>query len=510
MLRTISAGGTIGGEQEPWQSDSAEAVITDRLGEFVRHGEHTGAAAVELPLAADTIVCQCLQVRQDTLEAHIQRGCNTPDALARATGASTVCGGCTPRLIELVGRGSGYPARIVEVREVLPSVRSFRLAPQSPGQGRLPRAVPGQHVVVSALIDGTWVSRPYTLTSAGEPGYHEITVKLERGGRLSTWLFQQRPTDLAALRVTRPQGNFRIDLGRSDPIIFFAAGIGITPAMSVARALAASRSGSPVFIDYSARERDRFVFREELKQVARTCRRIGLRLRVTGAGERLNASDVREYAHHLPEARYCICGPDSYQEAVRRYLDDAGVEESRIQVEVFTPSSRPTPKKELAPRRLRDIGSRTVGLALLVLYLAQGSFGWEWPWLESLQAEETYRRWSGALLLAFIAIQWALPALRLSGRFRAAAVAYPWHRWLGAVAPLFFYAHATWLGFGYLLALSSVYLVNVLVGLTDKTIIRDVSLRERYGRAWLVPHVTLALLTVGLVAVHVFMVFAYK
>src|SRR5690606_12289796 len=99
---------------------------------------------------------------------------------------------------------------------------------------------PGQHVVVSAFIEGEWISRPYTLTSpAGLRRYQEFTVKLEPGGVLSNWLFERRPGDFHSIRVTPPRGTFLIDVARTEPIVFFAAGIGITPAMAVVRTLAA-------------------------------------------------------------------------------------------------------------------------------------------------------------------------------------------------------------------------------------------------------------------------------
>lgn len=57
---------------------------------------------------ATTVVCHCMGVTRGTLATAIQRGCATVEALATATRASSVCGGCRPHLVELLG---STPAR---------------------------------------------------------------------------------------------------------------------------------------------------------------------------------------------------------------------------------------------------------------------------------------------------------------------------------------------------------------------------------------------------------------
>lgn len=486
--------------------------------------ERAGSSAVREPRPwessdpGDEIVCECLLVRLHTIQACVDRGCRTQEDLARETGVTTVCGGCTQRVSQMVGGPGGYATRIIEVIELLPTVRSFRLQADPARFGG--DLFPGQHIILSVMIDGEWVSRPYTLTSPPGHRIQEITVKLEEGGTLSRWFFERDDFDDAEIRISPPQGNFRIDLTEREPIVFFAGGIGITPAVSLARTFAA-KGGHLVHIDYSARQAESFAFSEELRELSTWCAQITTSFRVSGRGERLDSSAVAELFWRFPRGRFYICGPLAYLEAVKRHLRRAGVEEDRIHVEIFTPSRGPSPSSSgdagagatmAAPKQFPNKGSQALGLSLLLLYVAQGVLGWSWPWLEGLQAEEGYRRWSGALLLTYIVLQWTLPVLRarVGVDFRAVKFAYRWHRWGGAISPILFYAHATWLGYGYLLALSVVYLSNLGIGLGDKTIIQDVGRRERYVRIWLYPHVALACLTVALTLFHLFVVFAYQ
>lgn len=55
---------------------------------------------------AGAIVCSCVGVSRGELTAACERGCRSVDALAAATGASTVCGSCRPQLAALAGAPS--------------------------------------------------------------------------------------------------------------------------------------------------------------------------------------------------------------------------------------------------------------------------------------------------------------------------------------------------------------------------------------------------------------------
>jgi nitrite reductase (NADH) large subunit len=79
---------------------------------------HTGSPWPEAQLASvlawpDAVaVCNCTGVTRGQLGQALATGCATADALAAATGASTVCGSCRPLLAEL----AGHPAPVRPVR----------------------------------------------------------------------------------------------------------------------------------------------------------------------------------------------------------------------------------------------------------------------------------------------------------------------------------------------------------------------------------------------------------
>ena len=454
------------------------------------------------------IVCLCLAIPRSKLDIEIAKGASNIADLAASTGATTVCGSCTAQVARMLGTNEGTKVQLLSTTRQCPGIQSYSLVVRNPLDDFLALALPGQHVVVSAEIDKRWVSRPYTLSSSAlNTSQREITVKLEPHGYFSRWLADNADND-PNIRISSPRGDYWVDLTSVRPVVCFVAGIGMTPAIAIARTVADAESGHTLPIDYSAPLVGQFAHRSELEQLARDHANISIRLRVTAAGERIQAADVASCHQRFLGARYFICGPSGYQKAVRSYLLEAGVDEHSIQIETFTPVGRaPT---TLPPPRSRDVAVIAIGLILLVAYLAQAALGFHWPWLEVLQTEETYRRWSGAVLSLYILAQWVLPLRRHQGDPIVLARAITVHRALGAVAPLVFYAHSTRFGYAMLLALSVAYLGNVVVGLFDKTWIRDSAARARYARLWLVPHILLSCMVAGLTLVHIWVVFAYQ
>lgn len=48
------------------------------------------------------IVCHCNGISERAIERYVREGARTPVAVARACGAGACCGGCTPRIREII------------------------------------------------------------------------------------------------------------------------------------------------------------------------------------------------------------------------------------------------------------------------------------------------------------------------------------------------------------------------------------------------------------------------
>lgn len=277
--------------------------------------------------ADDRLACTCLQVPDAVARAHFADG-STLSQLQRQTGAGTVCGTCVPTLRALAGDRAFLPVVLDSVSTPTDDVR--RLVLRHRDARPLPRARPGQHIVLRVLVDGQTLQRSYTLTQApGAPW--TLLVKVLPGGRLGAWLrTHARPG--VALEASVPAGTCVWEGGPA-PVLLFVAGIGITPALAMARTLVAQGWPHRMVIDWSVRTRAHAALGSDLDPSP--VPNLDLRIRVTETEPRLAETDVRAWVARFPSAVAFVCGPDGYQAAVRGWLVRAGLPDARIHVESF-------------------------------------------------------------------------------------------------------------------------------------------------------------------------------
>jgi methionine sulfoxide reductase heme-binding subunit len=150
-----------------------------------------------------------------------------------------------------------------------------------------------------------------------------------------------------------------------------------------------------------------------------------------------------------------------------------------------------------------------VGLVLFAAYILQYSLSLNWTWLNSLQQNEMYKRWSGLVLAIFILFQWLLSFTRIMPKLRPYNLKMTnWHKWLGAISPILFYMHSAHLGFGYLLLLSYLFLINTLIGYINLDFVKTNS--EILFKLWMIFHVTFSVIITFLMFFHIGIVFYYK
>ena len=149
---------------------------------------------------------------------------------------------------------------------------------------------------------------------------------------------------------------------------------------------------------------------------------------------------------------------------------------------------------------------RLVGVVLVVVYLAQDAVDLRWEWLHRFQSIDEFEYATGAGLFFYIGCQWYLFLVRL-GRKRLLRPMVV-HQRSGVFAPVLFYDHSMQIGYGYLAALSWIYLTNVVVGAANPTGLR---IPYRYYTAVrIVLHVALAALTVIIALYHAYVALYYK
>jgi len=200
---------------------------------------------------------------------------------------------------------------------------------------------PGQHVSIGAEIDGRRVQRSYSPTAIRTDGRIEITVKRVAGGKLSGFLCDDVPVG-AWLDIGPAFGEMTLPAQPDTPLLFLAAGSGITPLMSMTRALAARGMPVPLTLMYWARHRDELCFIDELRELAREHADFNVHFFLTGEaaiasdeGEgRIDAAQLALHVPDLAQRRVLVCGSNDFVEAARAI---AAPQAQAFDSEAFTP-----------------------------------------------------------------------------------------------------------------------------------------------------------------------------
>lgn len=217
----------------------------------------------------------------------------------------------------------GFPdrARVLERRREAADAVTLVLQPGRGWSG----FQPGQHVNIGAEIDGRRIHRSYSLTGIPRAdGRIAITVKKVPGGKLSGHLCDGVSIG-QWLEIGPAYGDMTLPTLHDAPWLFLAAGSGITPLMSMTRALAARGMPAPLTLLYWARRRDELCFVDELRALAHAQPGFAVHFLLTGdaaaaADEGQGRIDAAQLAMRVPDLaqrRVYACGPGEFVNAAR-------------------------------------------------------------------------------------------------------------------------------------------------------------------------------------------------
>jgi ring-1,2-phenylacetyl-CoA epoxidase subunit PaaE len=206
---------------------------------------------------------------------------------------------------------------------------------------------PGQHVVLRLAVDGEEVRRTYSLVNAPGEWPLRIAARVHSAGKMSRYLAEQLRAG-ERIEVLPPNGSFT-PRHAPEPGLFvaFAAGCGITPVLSIVRALLA-QGAARVLLFYGNTGSARAMCLEELLALKdRYLERLSLHFVMSREPQevelyngRIDAARVRQFASSLfrPAAvsEYFVCGPSDMIEQTSATLRSLGVDAARIHAEHFT------------------------------------------------------------------------------------------------------------------------------------------------------------------------------
>ncbi len=245
-----------------------------------------------------------------------------------------------------------------QVRDETLDVKTFVFESLEP---RRFRYLPGQFITLELEINGERINRCYTLSSTPtRPDRVSITVKRVPRGPVSNWLHDNLKAG-DQVKVLGPSGEFTCFKHDAPRYLFLSAGSGITPLLSMSRALHDLASDRDVVFVHSARTPQDIICRTELNAMARTnphfrqavvCERPGIEGEWPGFLGFLDAAMLERIAPDFRERKVFTCGPAPYMAAVRKLLTESGFDMTQYHEESFnfeTEFGAAAPVEEVAP-----------------------------------------------------------------------------------------------------------------------------------------------------------------
>jgi ring-1,2-phenylacetyl-CoA epoxidase subunit PaaE len=209
--------------------------------------------------------------------------------------------------------------------------------------------LPGQYLTLRTTINGEDVRRSYSICSGIDEGDLRVAIKEVPNGVFSTYANKELKAG-DQLAVMTPMGNFTttIDASTKKSFVFFAAGSGITPMLSLTKTILKNAPLSNVTLVYGNKGTDSVIFKEELEglknKYMNSFRLIHIFSRENIGNPlqkgRIDKEKVEKLYKALLEGQAVdevfVCGPEPMIHAVSESFDEFGIPKESIHFELFT------------------------------------------------------------------------------------------------------------------------------------------------------------------------------
>lgn len=209
--------------------------------------------------------------------------------------------------------------------------------------GALPYFRAGQYISLKLDLEGSKVSRPYSISSGPKEaleGRIAITVRANPGGFAADRILSGLKVG-DAVTASAPEGHFYYDeLRDAKNVLALAGGSGITPFLSMARAI---RDGSEDFsltILFGSRTRETVLFGDEFSKITAACPKVKV-VHILSDEEAegyehgfITAELIRKYAS---EGEYSVflCGPEAMYRFVMPEVEKLGLPRRLVRREML-------------------------------------------------------------------------------------------------------------------------------------------------------------------------------
>lgn len=247
------------------------------------------------------------------------------------------------------------------------SITSFYLHPLD--EGIIPNFIPGQFLTIQLDIpeQSKPVIRTYSLSDYVQLGsYYRLSIKREPAAPdtitpagIASNFMHDHVHEGSIILAKPPAGKFVLDVHSNQPAVLISNGVGITPMISMAKAVSLLNPQRHIWFLHGARDGSLHAFRDEVNAIAAS----NPNLHILYCYSRPNLTDQGKFHHKgyvdvnliknvvapqmqnlcgATDAEYFLCGSPSFMDSLRDGLRDWGVPDRKVLFESF---AKAKPKK---------------------------------------------------------------------------------------------------------------------------------------------------------------------
>ncbi len=248
-------------------------------------------------------------------------------------------------------------------------ITSFYLKPQD--REDIPDFKPGQFLTIKLDIPEQQrpVIRTYSLSDyPSSREYYRLSIKKEGAPKgldvppgIASNFMHDRIEEGSIIPAKPPNGKFVLDVNKSIPAVLISNGVGITPMISMAKAVTRLNKDRHIWFLHGARNSKFHAFRDEVNAIAQE----NPNIHVHYSYSRPRPED-KDFYHSqgyvdkellkklvIPEikriygntdAEYFLCGSPAFMDSIRTGLDELGVPTNRVFFESFSKGSKASTK----------------------------------------------------------------------------------------------------------------------------------------------------------------------
>ena len=233
---------------------------------------------------------------------------------------------------------------VSKIDEIADGVKSIHLVGNvKKGTEKVAYFSAGQYLVLFLDINGAKITRPYSISSSPKQaldGEYVLTIKRVNGGLASNFILDAFEVG-TEVEASAPEGEFTYEpLRDAKNVVALAGGSGITPFLSLAKAIENGDEDCSLTLIYGARTEKEILFKDTFDRIADTCNKVNV---IYVLSDERNDKYENGFitadliSKHAPEGDYSvfICGPQAMYDFVDKELAKLNLRKKFIRHETF-------------------------------------------------------------------------------------------------------------------------------------------------------------------------------